>query len=64
MLRASSEQRLLVAGTEIIVVNPDHSKWGGKGITAGLADSLGLPRVRVLIDGEVYLCDPSDLAEN
>ncbi len=57
-------ERLSRPGREVIITNPSHPKFDALGVTAGLADTIGKPRVRVMIgDGEIYLCDPTDLAE-
>lgn len=52
-------------GTEVTVIKPSHPKYGAIGVTAGLAATIGKPRIRVMIgEGEIYLCDPTDLVEN
>ncbi|HEY9318980.1 MAG TPA: hypothetical protein VIR28_13770 [Achromobacter sp.] len=58
-------KRLSTPGREVIIINPKHPMYDAIGVTAGLADTIGTPRIRVVIgEGEIYLCDPADLAEN
>lgn len=57
--------RFATPGIEVIVIEPSHPKYGSIGITAGLADTIAKPRIRVMIgEVEIYLCDSTDLAEN
>ncbi|WOB74089.1 hypothetical protein [Achromobacter xylosoxidans] len=60
----SNDLRRLAATKEVIIINAEHPKFGALGVTAGLADTVDTARVRVLVDGAIYLCAPSDIAEN
>lgn len=52
-------------GIEVIITNPSHPKYGVTGTTAGVADTIGTSRIRVMTqDGEIVLCNPGDVAEN
>lgn len=64
MQNNSEELRNLVAGKEVIIVSPDHPKCGAVGVTVGLANTIDVARIRVVIDGDIYLCGPTDLIEN
>lgn len=65
MATISHDLRLLATTTkEVITINSAHPKFGALGVTAGLADTIDNVRVRVLVDGNIYLCTASDIAEN
>ena len=55
---------LLRSGTEVAIVDCRHPKHGAIGVTAGLSDTLGSIRIRIHIDSEIFLCDPTQLEEN
>lgn len=58
-------ERLSMPGREVVIKNPAHSRHNAIGITAGVADTAGSHRIRVMLgDGEIFLCDPADLEEN
>ncbi|HCQ47215.1 MAG TPA: hypothetical protein DIW53_10710 [Achromobacter sp.] len=58
-------ERLSIPGREVIITNPSHPRYDAIGITAGLADTVGKQRIRVMVgEGEIFLCDPADLVEN
>lgn len=58
-------ERFSKPGLEVIIKNPAYSRYGSIGITAGIADTIGATRIRVMIgEGEIFLCDPTDLEEN
>lgn len=64
MQHSHSTLPLLAPGLEVIVVSPNHPKHDAIGVVAGLADTLGPPRVRVAIDAEIFLFRPGELIEN
>ena len=56
--------RLPSHAEEVIIHRPDHPQHQEIGVYVGLNYAQAAPRARVLIDGNVYLCDPADLVEN
>lgn len=59
-----NSRQLPPPGTEIVISNPEHTKYDEIGMVLGQADSTGIPRLRVLIDDHIYLCNLADIMEN
>lgn len=63
-MKIAQPARLPSHGEEVIIHRPGHPQHHEVGVYVGLNHAQLRPRARVLIDGNVSLCDPADLVEN